>query len=595
MMDPGGNKNPEGTASKGHLPASVDDRKAFLRCLTGKTGMTLRERSGLMIVQGIAGRVSPEPERGGRLSHLTRERRNIMRGNWEPRLELTGRRGWGVWTSVAVVAALLAAVGLTPAASADDAAGSGARGVRLSDLAGQVQLSVGGQVIADQALANAPLFEGTRVVTGGDGRAEVQFEDGSVARLSPDSSFTITVLKGDGTSGEAEVTLEEGLGYFELQGNGQAGAIRVKFGDSTVTATGFTVLRINMDDLPGQLAVFSGSVHLVNPTAGVVDVHGGQSLTLKGRDGRYALADTIEPDSWDTWNADRDQALNLLAATQTSATNGMADSSNPAWSDLNANGSWYNVPGQGQVWSPYEASSPGWDPYGNGYWMWTPRFGYMWVSDNTWGYMPYSCGMWNWYDGFGWGWGPAIGGCSPWWNGGGYLMNVGGYPGWWNAPIPPRSPHRPPGPPPGPPHGRPLPVVAVSRHLSAPANTVLPARDLGVPVVLAGHTVIPLHPLSARPEYGQVSTSGSGLRAPVAFGVPGSAVRAVPYSGGNSRTATAGAGRTTTYSSASHPSSSGARSAASASRGSSSGGYVSSGGGGGGHAGSGGSSGGGHK
>jgi hypothetical protein len=433
----------------------------------------------------------------------------------------------------AFAAALLVGAGLPATARADDeaagqTAGAG-RGVRLSSVTGEVQLSVGGEVIADQALENTPLFEGTRVVTGGDGRAEVQFEDGTVARLSPNSSFTITALKGAGPSGEAEVALEMGLGYFELQGNGQAGAIRVKFGDSTVSSSGFTVLRINMDELPGQMAVFSGSVHLTSGTMGMVDVHGGQSLKLKGKDGKFALTDTIEPDSWDTWNADRDQDLNALAATSTGAANGQPDSTNPAWSDLDANGNWYNVPGQGQVWSPYEASSPDWEPYGNGYWMWTPGYGYMWVSDNTWGYMPYSCGMWSWYNGFGWGWEPGVGGCSPWWNTGAYVMNVGGYPGGWHAPVRPRDPHRSPGPISGPGHGRPVPVVAVNRHFSVAGNMVLPARDRAVPVVIAGRTVVPLRPLSARPEYartglggsGAASAGASGARPTAAFGVPG--------------------------------------------------------------------------
>ena len=91
----------------------------------------------------------------------------------------------------------------------------------------------------------------------------------------------------------------------------------------------------------------------------------------------------------------------------TATTNSMADSSNPAWNDLDANGSWYNVPGQGNVWSPYDASDPSWDPYGNGYWMFTPGYGYIWASAYSWGYMPYQCGLWNWYDGFGWGWAPG--------------------------------------------------------------------------------------------------------------------------------------------------------------------------------------------
>ena len=50
-----------------------------------------------------------------------------------------------------------------------------ARAVRLSSVDGQVQIAQGGQVLASSALANTPLFEGTQVTTGDDGRAEVQF------------------------------------------------------------------------------------------------------------------------------------------------------------------------------------------------------------------------------------------------------------------------------------------------------------------------------------------------------------------------------------------------------------------------------------
>lgn len=537
-----------------------------------------------------------------------------MRGNWGLVGDRNVRLNGDGWKGAAMVAALLVVVltaGLALAARADDGTGAPARGVRLSSVTGQVQVSTGGQVIADQALENMPLFEGTRLVTGEDGRAEVQFEDGSVARLSPNSSFTITTLKGTGTSGEAEVTLEMGLGYFELQGNGQAGAIRVKFGDSTVTATGFAVIRINMDEAPGQMAVFSGNVHLANEASGDVDVHGGQSLRMRGKSESFTVADAIEPDSWDSWNADRDQALNALGATQTGAANGQPDSANPAWSDLDANGNWYNVPGQGQVWSPYDASNPDWEPYGNGNWVSTPGFGYSWVSGDSWGYMPYSCGMWSWYNGFGWGWAPGMGGCSAWWNSGGvYAINVAGGPGWWHAPI---VPHEPPHRYPGPVHGRPAPVVAVNRHIAAPANVVLPARDLGVPVVLAGQTVMPLRPLGARPEYvqsamgGARSTGGgaSVARPAVAFGVPGSPARTIPYSNAYSRMGNTSAGRVGSYSTAPHSGSagSGGHSASSASHSSSSGGgggHAASssgggggGGGGGGHASSGGGGGGG--
>jgi hypothetical protein len=315
-------------------------------------------------------------------------------------------------------------------------------------------------------------------------------------------------------------------------------------------------------------------------------VHGGESLKLKGKDGKFTVAETIEPDSWDSWNADRDQDLNAVAATQTGAANGQPDSSNPAWSDLDANGNWYDVPGQGQVWSPYDASNPDWGPYGNGNWVLTPGYGYTYVSDGAWGYTPYSCGMWNWYNGFGWGWAPGMSGCSPWWNNGVYLMNVAGGPGWWHAPVRPREPPRRF---PGPIHGRPAPVVAVKGHFSAPPNLVLPARDRAVSVVIAGNTVAPLRPLSARPEYGHTATGGTGangVRQAAAFGVPGSAARTIPYSNPYARTGSAGAGRATNYSSPSHSSSSTGHAPSSTS-------HVSSGGGGGGHVSSGGGGGGG--
>jgi len=313
---------------------------------------------------------------------------------------------------------------LAPGLRADDNGDTGsappARAVRLSYVDGEVHLYQGSQQLTDQALANTPLFEGTRIDTGNDGRAEVQFEDGSTARLSPQSSLTLTVLQGLSANAErnAEIQLNSGLGYFELQGESDSNHTKVRFGDTVVTAGGFTVLRINLDKAPGEVAVFSGNAHLEGGANPTLDLHGGESVALNATDpNNYNLAETIEPDSWDTWNSDRDQDLSGAAAERTEASAGQPDNQNPAWSDLDANGNWYNVPDQGYVWSPNEASNPGWDPYGNGYWMDTPSYGYMWVSGYPWGYLPYQCGAWNFYSSFGWGWAPGT--CSPWWGGGG--------------------------------------------------------------------------------------------------------------------------------------------------------------------------------
>lgn len=427
-----------------------------------------------------------------------------------------GMKLMGIRKPMAGLATLaLVAGSLLTVASAQEAqqgTGQPARAVRLSFVEGQVKLAQGNQVLAAQAVANTPLFEGMQLTTGDDGKAEIQFEDGSVARIAPDSMLTLQVLRGAGTSGDAELTLNAGLAYFELQGGGQVGQMSVHFGSDVATASGFTVLRISMDTPPGSLAVFSGNVHLQAAglaTGAAVDLHGGESVALNPADSsQFNLAESIEPNSWDAWNSDRDQALTAEAATQTGAPENLGETQNPAWNDLDANGSWYDVPGQGYVWSPYEASNADFDPYGNGEWTYTPSYGYLWASGYSWGYMPYQCGAWNFYDGFGWGWAPGMGGCRPWWGLGFY-----GGPNIGFAPIGYR-PIRRPLPPNGPGTHRPIPVIAVNRHTML-ASTALPARDKNAQVTIAGSTVQALHPLPPRPVYSHDAfTSGANRPAP---------------------------------------------------------------------------------
>ena len=412
------------------------------------------------------------------------------------------------WQKSWLLAGSVFAVGmglLSLAMRAEDSAG---RAARLSLVEGKVRIAQGSQLLADPALQNTPLFEGTQVLTSDDGKAELQLDDGSVVRVSPNSSLTISVLRGRSDSGEAEMTLENGLAYFELHNDSAAGPIRVRFGDSVVTASGFTVMRVNLDNPPGELAVFSGNAHLESGHALQLDLHGGESVALNGAKPDQSNVDEVmEPDSWDAWNADRDQVLTSAETARTGAANNMPDKNNPAWSDLDANGNWYNVPSQGYVWSPYGATNAGWDPYGNGHWMWTPGFGYIWISGDPWGYLPFQCGAWNFYNDFGWGWAPGT--CQPWWGGGaGWLSNIGFAPGGYQPPRRPIGgpPHRPI---PLPIHGRfhdiANPVVVVNRR--PPGGTG--GAAVGSPNAIAtinGNRVTPLQPVAKRPLDG--STSG---------------------------------------------------------------------------------------
>ncbi len=430
------------------------------------------------------------------------ERRNAMK----TMMERDCRAGAFPASTLLALAALLAVLFSGSTAVYAQDSGQPARAIRLSYVDGKVQLSQDNQTVTDQAVMNTPLLEGMTLTTADDGRAEIQFEDGSVARISPDSSLTLKVLRGQGSSADAEMDLNSGLAYFELQDSGQAGQIRVRFGDSVVTGSGFTVLRVKDDTPPGELAVFSGNAHLVRSGGLGLEVHGGESATLSNTDPNgYELAESITPDSWDQWNSDRDQALSAEASSQTNAPNDLSNgqSSNPAWSDLDASGTWYNVPDQGYVWSPYDAANAGFDPYGNGDWIWTPGFGYTWASAYPWGYLPYSCGAWNYYNGFGWGWAPGFGGCTPWWGMGFYGGPfIGIAPSWYlpvRRPIGPRVPHP----------GHPLPMITVHRR-SPVMNAGLPPRDGSRPVAIHGYTVMGLRPLpESRTGYERASSFAS--------------------------------------------------------------------------------------
>ena len=421
-----------------------------------------------------------------------------------------GNRSWVAGLATVV----LGVVCFGPALRAQDqvqdqgqGTGQPARAVRLSFVDGQVTLAQGGQVLAEQAVANTPLLEGMQLTTSDSGKAEIQFEDGSVARISPDSSITLQVLQGSGTTAVAQIVLNGGLAYFEFQGGGQAGQISVLFGDAQITTSGFTVLRVGMDNPPGDVAVFSGNAHLDSAGGAVsVDLHGGESIALNGATpSNYQFAESIQPDSWDAWNSDRDQALTTEAASQTAASANMGDSQNPAWNDLDADGNWYDVPNQGYVWSPNEAADAGFDPYGNGDWMWTPGYGYLWVSGYSWGYLPFQCGAWNFYDGFGWGWAPGMGGCRPWWDSGYYGgPNFGHVPHGYQPiprPILPRHPINP----------RPVSIIPVRRSPVMHGST-LPARNRNTPVTIGGSTVVPLRPMPSRPVFDHGPSNAGGNR-----------------------------------------------------------------------------------
>src|SRR5438132_11490173 len=74
-------------------------------------------------------------------------------------------------------------------------ADSQARIVRLSDVEGTVQINRNTGQGYEKAFLNIPITEGTKLWAKDDGRAEVEFEDGSVGRITPDTKIEFSQLQ----------------------------------------------------------------------------------------------------------------------------------------------------------------------------------------------------------------------------------------------------------------------------------------------------------------------------------------------------------------------------------------------------------------
>lgn len=425
-------------------------------------------------------------------------------------------------SSISVAGAIAAAQTATPPAPPADALPnslqqpapeSDVRAVRLSSVYGSVKVLSDGEVDFKQAELNMPLVQGMKIMTADDGRAEIEFEDGSVARVTPNSSITLSDLsrEGDGTT-ETVIEADSGLTYYELEG--RAGQYTVTFGQDKITPIDTAIFRVDLDSTPAELAVMHGSVHASNDAGLDVEAHTEETLQFdQNNPNEYQLLESVAANSWDQWNSDRDEALAQVAQNAGEE----AENGGAPWGDLGAYGDWYDVPGYGMGWSPYGVGA-GWDPYAVGSWGYYSGIGYTWISPYQWGWWPYHCGAWSWFDGFGWLWFPGNCGFGGMGEGFGWYPygTIWSVPPGYVCPQRPKPLHEHNRPTRNPKHG-PVPaqpLIAVDR---APQFATLPSRSTGPRVLhLNGQYITPLQP-------GARSSSGFTSGARPAY--PGSFVR----------------------------------------------------------------------
>lgn len=288
---------------------------------------------------------------------------------------------------------LLAAFLIGLAAVAYPADGDYMRLARLSHIEGHVSFQYASDVEWSAASINMPLEPGDRIYTGLDGRAEIQFDEGSVYRLAQDTDIEILSLSENliqlrilvglssltvssgldfeiNTPAAAFITIRQGIYRFEVGENGQTSAI-VRKGEMEAANNEF-----------------------------VRRIHSGERLNL-GLGGGTELVRYDVRDSWDEWN-DRRNADRWAYSSREY----LPDTVYIGISDLDRHGRWVHVESYGTAWVPFSVGVS-WSPYSVGRWCYRPFYGWTWVSHEPWGWLPYHYGRWYRSASFGWCWLPG--------------------------------------------------------------------------------------------------------------------------------------------------------------------------------------------
>lgn len=277
--------------------------------------------------------------------------------------------------------------------------------VRLSSVEGKVQMDRGTGEGLERAILNTPIVEGTRIVTGSDGLAEVEFENQSALRLAENSEVRFTqLLLNDAGDKVNQIQVVTGIVYLDSAAKGDD-VYRLMAGDQTLVARRDTLMRVNAASNQVQVAVFKGDVRLENQPQPVT-VQKKETLTFDPANASgYTVAKNIESSQFDSWNKERE------AYASTYAQNQGYGGPNRAYGlqDLNYYGEYSYAPGYGYVWQPFGFANSmiGWNPYSNGAWMFYPGMGYAWASAYPWGWLPYHYGSWSYIKGTGWAWVPG--------------------------------------------------------------------------------------------------------------------------------------------------------------------------------------------
>lgn len=248
------------------------------------------------------------------------------------------------------------------------------------------------------ASVNLPLRQGAQIWVEGKGRAELQFDDGSLLRLGNSALITLQILYSDTEGTFTEIKQHEGLATLRLRHKLAVYQIDTPF--ASVKAAGPARIRTGVGQSV-EIAIQQGDA-TIEGSMGSYRVRENDYLLLESGESKIEARRIPRADGWDQWNLERDEELVEINRRPTQRN--MPENVAFVAGDLDSYGSWRNDNDYGQVWCPRVVST--WRPYSDGRWVWVHPFGWTWVSYEPWGWAPYHYGTWV-HRPFGWAWVPG--------------------------------------------------------------------------------------------------------------------------------------------------------------------------------------------
>ena len=283
-----------------------------------------------------------------------------------------------------------------PASPTVEAGNDNTHGVaRVSFIHGDVTMQRGDSGDFSSVALNTPLMTGDKVATGDASRTELQLDYANILRLDQNAQATIATLENN----RIQVQVSQGLAFFSVLKGSQAD-VEIDTPNVSLHPTREGRYRVQVNSDGDSLVTVNDGEAQVSTSEGSTTVKRGQLITVRGTgtDAQYKVTEAPNVDEWDKWNRDRDDTI--YNATGYQKTNRYYTGAG----DLDAHGTWSEVPDYGQVWVPRVDSD--WAPYRDGRWVWEPYWGWTWVSAEPWGWAPYHYGRWF-LSGGAWAWWPG--------------------------------------------------------------------------------------------------------------------------------------------------------------------------------------------